>query len=262
MWVTDLNNYRVEEFSPSSTGYVYKMQLGGCSSGSCSAYRGSATGTFNFPTESAFDSGGNVWVSDSSFSRIEEFDPTSGKYEGELVGVGTGYDTGSGLAFDSMGNAWVSHIGSDAGEYEYSLSNNGALLGDVSQYAGSIPQGIVFDSLGNMWVADTGGDSIVEFNPSGDTYIPSGYQLGCNGPGACTIGTGSGQFNNPFYAAFDHGGNMWVSDNKNNRVQEFRPSGTTYVYNGQIGCGVGATSGCATSTSDGWFSNPTGIAIY
>ena len=62
-------------------------------------------------------------------------------------------------------------------------------------------------------------------------------------------GSGNGQFKAPTGAAFDASGNMWVTDNANNRIEEFSPSG---VFMHAYG---------TTGTGNVQFKGPWGIAI-
>src|SRR5688572_25801000 len=62
-------------------------------------------------------------------------------------------------------------------------------------------------------------------------------------------GTGNGQFNSPRDMAIDASGNIYVSDNANNRVQKFNSSGTYVSQFGNLG------------TGNGQFNLPRGIAI-
>src|SRR5205807_10259695 len=72
MWVTDLGNNRVLEFTPPlSTGESASLVLGQTSFTTSTA--GDTSNTFNQPTASTFDSSGNLWVSDISNNRVLEF---------------------------------------------------------------------------------------------------------------------------------------------------------------------------------------------
>jgi len=86
------------------------------------------------------------------------------------------------------------------------------------------PIGAALDANGNLWVADVGNDRVLEFT--------SPFQIGQRA--ALVIGqpsfTASGPCTpspkticGPRYIAFDHQGNLWVSDNNDNRVLEFQP---------------------------------------
>ncbi|MGH9431643.1 MAG: hypothetical protein ACRD3T_08880 [Terriglobia bacterium] len=79
---------------------------------------------------------------------------------------------------------------------------------------------ITVDPSGNVWVADNGNNRVEEFN-SGRTFItPLGWSSG-----ACSSGSGNGQFDGPNGIAADAGGNTWVVDAWNQRLQEFNSSG-------------------------------------
>ena len=62
-------------------------------------------------------------------------------------------------------------------------------------------------------------------------------------------GSGNGQFNHPWGVAVDKGGNVWVSDYYQNRVEKFDSSG---AFLSKFGVG---------GSNNGQFANPTGIAI-
>jgi hypothetical protein len=62
-------------------------------------------------------------------------------------------------------------------------------------------------------------------------------------------GTGDGQFNYPIGVAVDNSGNVYVTDESNNRVQKFSSSGT---YLSQFG---------TTGNGDGQLRRPIGITV-
>lgn len=64
-----------------------------------------------------------------------------------------------------------------------------------------------------------------------------------------SLGTSNGQFKTPTSAAFDASGNMWITDQGNNRVEEFSPSGQFVSTFGTAG------------TENGQFKGPWGIAV-
>jgi DNA-binding beta-propeller fold protein YncE len=63
-------------------------------------------------------------------------------------------------------------------------------------------------------------------------------------------GSGDGQFNGPWNAAFDSRDNVYVIDQRNSRVQKLDSNGTFMTKWGTYGSG------------DGQFRNPMGIASY
>ncbi|MFM6057406.1 MAG: 6-bladed beta-propeller, partial [Microcystis aeruginosa] len=64
-----------------------------------------------------------------------------------------------------------------------------------------------------------------------------------------SFGTGNGQFNSPYGIAVGSGGNIYVTDTFNDRVQVFNPSGVFQSTFGSFG------------TGNGEFSSPYGIAV-
>src|SRR5439155_11318894 len=64
-----------------------------------------------------------------------------------------------------------------------------------------------------------------------------------------SAGSGDGQFNAPNSVAVDGGGNVFVSDLNNKRIEKFTNTGTFLTKRGSIGSG------------DGQFSNPVGVGV-
>src|SRR5258708_1906306 len=78
------------------------------------------------------------------------------------------------------------------------------------------PGGIAIDASANVSVTDTSsGARVVKFSSSGS-------QVGTYGTG---YGMGNGQFDIAAYDAVDSGGNLFVSDENNHRIQEFTQAG-------------------------------------
>ena len=216
IWVSDNFHYRIVEFS--RDGGVLRAF----------GSRGSEDGQFTNCSGMAFDSAGNLWVSDGdSNNRIQEFTP-EGTF---LQAFGRGelnYPTD--LTIDSTGNIWVADSWnhrvvefSSSGELLTSFGTFGTENGQFDN-----PVSIAIDSSGHIWVADIGYDAvhnrIMEFTSAG-TFIQS----------VGGFGSEPGQLYWPFGITFDSSGNLWVADTFNHRIQEFAPtggggdSGTTYV---------------------------------
>ena len=113
-----------------------------------------------------------------------------------------------------------------------------------------------------MYVADSGNNRIEIINTSG-SYMG---QIGACSSGHCTASTANGSLSAPNSAAVDSGGNIWVADYSNNRVEEFTSAGN---YENAIGVGynsgpsgvyVSGTVGTARS-DNGALSSPTDVAI-
>ncbi len=152
------------------------------------------------------------------------------------------------------------------GYFTYDNANVGA--NDVTTFAGSgtagsadgtgiaatfkTPENGAFDRNGNLFIADYGNNEIRKVTPAGvvTTFAGSttaGYK---DGPGLQAL------FSGPAGLAFDSKGNLYVSDQGNNRIRKIDPAGavTTYAGNGSTGNSDG--HGVLSS-----FNGPIGIAI-
>jgi DNA-binding beta-propeller fold protein YncE len=107
------------------------------------------------------------------------------------------------------------------------------------------PNGLAIDKArGRMYVVDTGGRDAKEHNVK--VYDLNGRRIGAIGG---KPGGDFGQFNYPTYVAVDAGGNVYVSDTLNSRVQKFDPEGRFVTAFGQLG------------TNWGEFDKPKGVAV-
>jgi DNA-binding beta-propeller fold protein YncE len=79
-----------------------------------------------------------------------------------------------------------------------------------------LPYSVAVDPQGHVYVADTGNNRLQEFTLSG-RFI---QRLGHNG-GDGTPGTAPGEFSTPYGVAIDCFGDVYVSDEGNDRVQVF-----------------------------------------
>jgi DNA-binding beta-propeller fold protein YncE len=108
-----------------------------------------------------------------------------------------------------------------------------------------LPSALAVDSKGNVWVADTGNNRIAEFNEKGEFLAVFGKDVNKTKVEAagteaernlCTAASGNvckggvagsapGQLSGPLGIALTSGGNLWVSDTGNSRLQKFGPTG-------------------------------------
>ncbi len=154
------------------------------------------------PAAIAFDSGGNLWVGDTSNDRVLEYTTPFSTDEAANVVIGqptftfswfqptpnsTGLWAPNGVAFDHSGNLWVTDRDDNrATEYTAPFSTDEAaslvigqpnfdtryiVVGDLTAASQYNPIGIAFDSGGNLWVADTGNNRVLEYpaSPSSTT---------------------------------------------------------------------------------------------
>ena len=225
---------------------------------------GSANGQFNRPFAIAADSSGNVYVVDTGNNRVEEFS-SSGVYVTQWGSKGAGngqFSSPGAIAIDSSDYVYVVDSGNNRVEKFSSSGGYVAQWGSFGSGNGQFlaPHGVAIAS-GYVYVADNGNNRVEEFTSSG-VYVT---QWGCASPRsslpACTAGSGNGQFNGPFGIAIDSSDNVYVTDARNNRVEEFTSSGVYVTQWGSMGSGNGQfnfVSGVAIDSSDNVYVVDTG----
>ncbi|HKC25121.1 MAG TPA: NHL repeat-containing protein [Thermoanaerobaculia bacterium] len=76
------------------------------------------------------------------------------------------------------------------------------------------PRAVAVDAQKNVWVADSGNARILKFDPSGKELLVVGRK-----------GTGEGEFQNPWWAALDEKGRIFVVDPQTGWIQGFGSDG-------------------------------------
>ena len=172
---------------------------------------GSAPGQFLYPVGIATDVFGNVYVADSGNNRVEKF--TAG---GALLMAWGGLNNPYGIAVNGAGTVYVS----DRNDSQIHLfSSSGSPLS-----AWGVPgdgqvvflNGLDFDALGSVYVIDSGLNNRVQLFSSGGSLLTSWG----------TSGAGAGQFQGPADIAVEGGGNVYVTDYNNNRIEVFGAGST------------------------------------
>ncbi len=182
------------------------------------------------PTAVAFDSKGDLWAVDASNNRVLEYEPPFSIGEAASLVIGQTSLAGSG---DS--------------------SPSGGLFG---------PTGLAFDSSGNLWVVDSGNNRVLEFKSPFSNGESASLVIGQPTFGGYIGTTTAGGLNSPSYLAFDPSGNLWVTDQGNNRVLEFTsPFSTGQKASVVIGhANFTAFAPSSTTTAKSLF-EPLGIAF-
>jgi serine/threonine protein kinase, bacterial len=147
------------------------------------------------------------------------------------------------------------------------FDNAGVGGADVSTFAGSgsggsvnatgtaasfqSPENGVFDQSGNMYVADYGNNEIRKITPAGvvSTFAGSTTAGWKDGPASQAL------FNAPSGLVFDNNGNLYVSDELNNRIRMIDPSGTVSTV-----AGSGTTGYYDAPGTGAQFNRPIGLA--
>ncbi|UCE21640.1 MAG: DUF5011 domain-containing protein, partial [Candidatus Aminicenantes bacterium] len=227
--------------SPGSEGsYVFDLKWGSA---------GSGDGLFNMPRSAAVDSDGNVYVADTSNHRIQKFDS-----DGVFLGW-WGLDNDGNTGWHDEGSGTIGAYGDGNGQFRS-------------------PWGVCVDSDNYVYVADTLNQRIQKFDSSGGFlgWIGRDNDLntGWHGPDTDKygiLGTGDGQFFNPYDVAVDIDGNIYVADTYSHRIQKFRSDGVflgwwgldDYDYTGWHDPLSGTIGD--DGSEDGQFNYPRGIAV-
>jgi tripartite motif-containing protein 71 len=159
VYVADRDNHRVQKFSSTDgINYTFVTKWG--------SY-GTGDSQFNLPSGIVVDSSGNVYVSDSSNSRIQKF-TGAGAFVTKWGSYGTGdgqFQYPLGVSVDSSGNVYVA----DYGNYRIQKSTGaGTFITKWGSYGTgdgqfNFPFGIAVDSSGNVYVADRDNHRIQKF---------------------------------------------------------------------------------------------------
>ncbi len=192
---------------------------------------GAGVGQFTAPDDVAVDGAGNVYVADSANDRIQVFDG-----DGNFI------------------RQWGS-LGAGNGQFDN-------------------PVAVTVDGAGNVYVADQNNDRVQKFDSTGSYLTQWGTpcilatSIGCVDPdGGGPLELGDGQFHDPAGLAVSPGGEIYVTDSSNHRIQRFSSSG---VFLGKFGtfCTMFDLVGCVDpdglgplDVGDGGLAFPRGIAI-
>jgi sugar lactone lactonase YvrE len=264
LWVADSSNNRILKYPSSSlstNGASATVELGqpsGTAFTSGIANNGGiSASTLSSPSCLAFDSSGNLWVTDSSNNRVLMYPSSSLSTSGASATVELGQPSGT---------AFTSNTG-----------NNGG----ISASTLSFPNCLAFDSSGNLWVTDTANRRVLMYPSSSlstngasatvELGQPSGTAFTSNTANNPTISASTLSY--PEGIAFSSG-NLWVADGGNHRVLMYpssslstngasatvelgQPSGTAFTSNTQNNGGLSASSldfpqGIAFSSGNLW----------
>ncbi len=282
--VADASNNRIVEYkAPLTTGMAASLVIG--QQGFNSATSAASQSGLNFPGSLAFDSTGNLWVADASNNRVVEFKApfATGMSASVVLGQAgfttnstatspTGMYNPSEVGFNPSGDLWVADSynnrllefappfasGASAsfqlGQSDYTSS---VFQGQLSLFD---PESVAFDHSGDLWAVDTQNNRVLEYPPPLATGMSASLAIGQTSLMRSLAGATRSNLSNPFAAAFDSSGDLWVSDSSNNRVLEFVPPFTTGM-NASVVIGQLTFGTSSPSLSPSGLNYPTGVAF-
>jgi sugar lactone lactonase YvrE len=237
--------------------------------------------SFDFPRAPAFDSAGNLYISDFNNHRVRKVAPNG--IVTTFAGTGTPGSTGdggpatsaellnpSGTAADSAGNIYICEYGGNrirrvdgvtgiittvAGTGAGGYSGDG---GPATAAKLANPQDARFDSAGNLYFADYANNRIRKIT------ISTGIITTVAGDGtAATAGNGgpatSASLYGPVGVVFDTTGNLYISELNGNVVR--RVSAATGIITAFAGNGAAGFSGDGGPATSAELNIPYGIAF-
>ncbi len=230
--------------------------------------------TINGPTYVATDFFGNLFIADQNNNRIRRVDSqgiittVAGNGAQGFSGDGgpaaqASLNGPTGVCTDAAGNLYIAdegnyrirkvdtsgNINTVAGNGTQAASGDGGPATQASMY---VPIRCVVDSNGNLYVTDQSGQKIRMINPAGiiSTFAGTGANAGPH-----SIGTYSGDggpaidadLNNPTAITVDSIGNIYFSDQYNQRIRKVDKNGIITTIAGNGTAGYSGDGGPATS---------------
>jgi len=248
LWVPDFGGSRVMEFTaPFAFKQAASVIIGQTSA---TGYLGNTTRSgLSGPGACTFDSHGDLWVSDFFNDRVLEYVPpfSTGMIASVVLGQSTftGSATGTtavnesrpiGLTFDAKGDLWVADaLNNRVLEYVPPFSTGMAasfVLGQTSFTAASAnstattmdyPISVEYSPSGILWVADFLNSRVLGFSAPFTTGEGASYVLGQSTFIGSLGSVSAHNLSGPASVSVDSHGDLWVSDNGNNRVVEYFP---------------------------------------
>jgi DNA-binding beta-propeller fold protein YncE len=202
---------------------------------------GSGVGQLDTPGNIAIGPEGSAYVADYENNRIAVF-------------------SSAGIFERAFGEGVVD--GSEA--LQVCTTATGCLVGKADGSAGAmdLPEDIAFGPDGDVYVADQNNNRVDVFTPSGTFLRAFGREVEASGSGGvCTAATGcragvkdgsAGALSGPEGLAFGAGGDLYVADSSDERVDVFTPTGTFVRAFGaevKIGGGDVCTAECQGGTA-------------
>jgi YD repeat-containing protein len=244
VWVADTGNSRIQEFTSTGTYMRYivrfaaltaefkaclgteeEKNLANCETTITNKWEaGSTHGLFKDPNDITIDSSGDLFVTDTGNSRIQE-GRQSQEFKTQFGTEGTGngqLKTPHAAAIDSKGDVWVADTGNARLE-EFSPTGAYILSKEQHPFNGTTVTGVAVDSEGHIWIsgrliAYVNGAFVYrelsEYSNEGNLINEFGEE-----------GAADGKFKEPMAVAGGTAGLVWIADTGNARIQEVSSTG-------------------------------------
>ena len=230
-----------------------------------------------FPNGAAADGSGNLYIADTIHHRIRKVD-AAGNIS-TVAGNGRGGYSGDGgpavraqlaepwgAAADGAGNLYIADTGNNrirkvdaagvistvAGNGEWGYGGDG---GPAVRARLASPLDAAADGMGNLYIADAWNNRIRKIDAAGNISTVAGSgRYGYGGDGGSAV---RAQLAEPWGAAMDDMGNLYIADRGNNRIRKVDAAGVISTVAGSGGWGYGGDGGPALQAR---FLAPSGVA--
>ena len=175
---------------------------------SISGPAGYTTPLFAFPVVVALDGNHQGWIGNQADDTVTKVSPDGSTFTNYTCCVGA-----SGIAIDQSNNVWVANF---YGASTSLISSTGGIVstGYTGQNSLNHPQGIAVDGIGNVFLANYRAGYLTEIAGASTTNYGQSISP------ATGLG-GDAQLLEAFALAIDASGNVWVSNQGNDRVTKF-----------------------------------------
>lgn len=279
LYIPDQGNDRVRKLAPNG---IITTAVGNGTFGFSGDGEPARDASLASPISVGFDAAGNLYIVDQDNHRVRKVVPggtiTTVVGDGDeesLPGAGNGgpavrssLNAPGGMAFDAAGNLYISDT------YNDQVRKVTVSTGIITPFAGStapnfggdggratsamlnLPAGLAFDKAGNLYIADQLNNRIRKVAVDGTitTFAGDGRTAFSGDGGPAT----SAALNYPSDVAFDAAGNLYIADERNNRVRKVTPAGVITTVAGNGAPGFSGDGGPALSAS---LNHPSGLAF-
>jgi trimeric autotransporter adhesin len=227
------------------------------------------------PEGVALDASGNLYIADTFDARIRKVSASTGNIT-TIAGTGTvGYSGDGGSATSAKINNYYGVSVAPNGNIFIADSGNGSIRkitnGIISTVAGkgangsggdgalatsanlNLPGGVFIDSSNNLYIADSGNNCIRKVTATNGVITTLAGRNLLSGVAAT-----NSTLNDPFCAAYDSVGNLYVVETANACIRKIDTNGNISLFAGSGTIGFAGDGGAATNAS---LNQPHGVAV-